>query len=76
MRLIALSEFRNLIYAPGSAPSLRTLQRRIDEIPGGMRLAGRYYVDLDEFDKKTRKRQKLEERKAEIASNPLMQGLF
>lgn len=51
MRLSNLSEFRELFYSPGSRPKLSTLRKRIDlnKIPGGIKQAGRYYVDLDAF---------------------------
>jgi hypothetical protein len=35
MRLATLAEYRRLVYAEGSAPTLKTLRRRIKEIPGG-----------------------------------------
>src|SRR5690606_3943267 len=69
-----LSEFRRLLYTPDSAPALSTLRARINEIPGGMVLAGHYYVDLDEFDRVTKLRQKIDERRAELRAHPLLEG--
>lgn len=75
MRLATLNEFRSLYFAKGSAPSVRTLKRRIEEIPGGMIFAGRYYVDLDVFEKATRHRQNLEDRVTELKTSPALRGL-
>lgn len=75
MRLARLSEFRRLYYTPGSAPSMPTLRARIEEIPGGRRIGGRYYVDLDEFDQATDTRRSAERRRAELAREPLLAGL-
>jgi hypothetical protein len=47
MRLATLAEYRRMVYAEGSEPTLKLLRRRIKEIPGGRVELGRYYVDLD-----------------------------
>lgn len=78
MRLAKLSEFRRLIYAPGSAPKMQTLRRWIDagKIPGGTIHVGRYYVDLDEFDRATNLRAGIAARLAELEKDPLLDGLL
>ncbi len=78
MRLAKLSEFRGLIYAPGSAPAMRTLRGWIDagKIPGGTIHAGRYYVDLDEFDRATNLRASVAAKLAELEKDPLLDGLL
>lgn len=78
MRLAKLSKFRDLIYAEGSAPSLNTLRARINskQIPGGVVEHGKYYVDLDEYDRCTGLRDRLVEEQAELSRNPLVAGLF
>ena len=76
MRLAKLSEFRRLIFTPDSAPKLDTLRAKIDKIPGGTIQAGRYYVDLDEYDRATNLRMGIEAKRAELAKNPLLDGLI
>ena len=76
MRLAKLREFRRLVYSPQSAPSLTTLRARIWEIPGGTIQWGRYYVDLDEYDRATGLRAKLEASQRELAKNSLLEGLL
>lgn len=78
MRLAKLSKFREMIYAEGSAPSMNTLRARVNSklIPGGRVEHGHYYVDLDEFDRATNYRERLAAEQAELASNPLVAGLF
>jgi hypothetical protein len=76
MRLAKLSEFVTLVYTPASAPSLDRLRARIGEIPGGTKLGCRYYVDLDEFDRVTGLRRKIDARRAELAADPLLAGLI
>lgn len=76
MRLAKLSEFRRMVFAEGSAPSLNTLRTRIRDIPGGRIEMGHYYVDLDEYDRATRLRERLAAEQAELERNPLVAGLF
>lgn len=76
MRLAKLTEFRRLFYTPDSAPSLTTLRKNIDKIPGGCKMMDRFYVDLDEFDRATNLRQRLEERQAELAASLKLAGLL
>jgi hypothetical protein len=76
MRLTKLSEFRRIVYAPGSAPKIDTLRAQISVIPGGTKVAGRYYVDLDAFDSATLLRQSIEAKRAELARDPLLAGLI
>ena len=78
MRLAKLSEFRRLIYTPESAPTPETLRAQIDarKIPGGTVMNGRYFVDLDEFDRATNLRAGIAERQRERSRNPLLQGLL
>lgn len=72
MRLMKLSQYRSLIYAPGSAPSLGTLRSRIEEIPGGMILHGHYYVDLDKLERVTDVRADMLARERELAHDPIL----
>ena len=76
MRLAKLSEFRSLIFTPESAPSAETLRAQIDanKIPGGTVLNGRYFVDLDEFDRATNLRNSLAAQQVERARNPLLKA--
>lgn len=78
MRLAKLSEFRRMIYAEGSGPSLTTLRIRINsnEIPGGRIEHGHYYVDMDEYDRATGLRSSLAAQQAEAAKDPLLAGLI
>lgn len=78
MRLAKLNEFRRLFYTPDSAPSPATLRARIDQhkLPGGRRDGGRYYVDLDEYDRETGAVSKLVEQQQKAASNPLLADLI
>ena len=77
MRLASLKEFRALIYTPDSAPATSTLRARIDAglIPGGRKDGGRYYVDLDAFDRTTNLMQQLEEKRDRLMKNPVLAGL-
>jgi hypothetical protein len=76
MRLANLSEFRKLVYTPDSAPCLNTLRSRIKKIPGGTVLDGRYYVDLDEFDRVKGLRTAIADRQKTLAKNSLLEGLI
>lgn len=78
MRLATLKAFRSLVYAPGSAPSARTLRKRIDagHISGGRIEAGRYYVDLDEYDRHTSLRAGVAARLAELEKSPRLKDLL
>jgi len=76
MRLAALAEFRRLVYTPESAPAPSTLRRNIEKIPGGQRIGGRCYVDLDAFDRATNLREGIRAREQELAENPLLDGLL
>jgi hypothetical protein len=78
MRLANLQEFRRLIYTPDSAPSFDTLRDHIKagQIPGGMVHCGRYYVDLDEFDRATGLRDKAAQQHAELSRTSELDGLL
>jgi hypothetical protein len=76
LRLASLAEFRRTVYTPDSAPSLATLRARLSSIPGGQRHGKRYYVDLDEFDRVYNVRSKLEDRRAKLQADPLLEGLI
>jgi hypothetical protein len=78
MRLAKLSEYRRMVYAEGSAPSLNTLRALINrnQIPGGEIRHGHYYVDLDANDLATKMRSDLSARQAQITNDPDMAGLF
>lgn len=78
MRLAKLSQFRKLVYAPGSAPTLRTLRGWIDagKVPGGRIENGLYWVDLDEYDLKMNLRAGLLAQEKQLAANPLLEGLI
>ena len=76
MRLAKLTEFRKLVYTPNSAPCLNSLRSRINMIPGGTILDGRYYVDLDEFDRAKGFRSDIADRQKTLATNSLLEGLI
>lgn len=44
-----IKRFADLEFEAGSSPSLATLRRWIDrdELPGGEKIGGKYYVDMD-----------------------------
>jgi hypothetical protein len=75
MRLMKLSQYRLLVYAPGSAPSLSTLRSRIQEIPGGTILHGHYYVDMDKLESVADLRADMVAKERELAKDPLLGGL-
>jgi hypothetical protein len=77
MRLASLQEFRSLIYTPSSAPALNTLRARIKagRIAGGKIEAGRYYVDLDEYDRANNLRDGVDNKLKRLSANPVLQGL-
>jgi hypothetical protein len=74
MRLMKLSQYRLLVYAEGSAPSLATLRSRIDDIPGGTVLHGHYYVDMDKLEGLADLRA-VSARERELAQDPLLTDL-
>ena len=76
MRLASLAEFRRMVYTNDSAPSLATLRARVGSIPGGQRQGKRYYVDLDEFDRVYNVRATLEDNRAKLEADPLLDGLI
>jgi hypothetical protein len=76
MRLAKLTEFRKLVYSPNSAPCLNSLRSRISRIPGGTILDGRYYVDLDEFDRANGLRSGIADQQQTLAKNSLLEGLI
>jgi hypothetical protein len=76
MKLATLDQYRKLIYATGSEPSLSTLRRRINDIPGGRVDLGRYYVDLDASDKVHQLANELQEHRIASKHDPLLAGLL
>ena len=76
MRLATLAEYRRMAYVEGSAPNLRTLQRRIKEIPGGRVELGRYYVDMDENERQRGIKNPTATRIAELRASPLLKNLL
>lgn len=78
MRLCTLKAFRSLIYAPGSEPSMATLRAKVGagKVPGGQVDGGRYYVDLDEFDRRTGTSDKLRGDIRELEKTPELEGLL
>jgi hypothetical protein len=75
MRLATLAEYARLVYAPGSAPTLKTLRLRIKDIPGGRVELGRYYVDLDANDRVNEIAKANNARIAELRKDPRLKGL-
>jgi len=82
MRLAKLAEFRRLFFTATSAPSLTTLRRKFEKIPGAVMLQGTRYSDLDEFERvigsrdlKQERISEMRRRIAEIESDPLLKGL-
>lgn len=79
MRLCKLKEFRSLVYATGSEPAVGTLRSHIDKrlIPGGQRDGvGRYYVDLDEYNRATQLHAQLEDKERRLSASPELEGLI
>ena len=76
MRLAKLSEYRRLVYTPDSAPTLATLRKNIQKIPGGVVIHGRHWVDLDKLDGLNNLREKVMAEQATLAANPLLAGLI
>jgi hypothetical protein len=76
MRLMKLSQYRGIVYAEGSAPSLATLRTRIHEIPGGTILHGHYYVDMDKLENLIDLRAAALAREREAAKSPHLVGLI
>lgn len=78
MKLAKLREFRDLVFTPQSAPAESTLRRQIEtgQIPGGQKVGGLYYIDLDEYSRATNLRAHLAAQQAELARNPLLADLL
>jgi hypothetical protein len=76
MRLATLAEYRRLVYAEGSAPSIDTLRRKIKEIPGGRKEFGRYFVDLDMIERVNTVRSEIAETRERFRNDPLLKGLI
>lgn len=77
MRLANLTEFRRTYFSPASAPAISTLRARIaaGKIPGGMVDGGRYYVDLDEYERAKGISVRNAQRRTELMRHPLLRGL-
>lgn len=79
MRLCKLKQFRSLVYAIDSEPSMATLRTHIDKklIPGGQRDGvGRYYVDLDEYSRATNMYATLADKQRRLSESPDLVGLI
>lgn len=78
MRLASLQEFRSLVFTEASAPSVGTLRDQVKagRVPGGQRLLGRYYIDLDEFMRISAMKADLNKQHAETAQLDELQGLI
>jgi hypothetical protein len=76
MKLATLEEYRKLVYAEGSAPSISTLRRRIGEIQGGMKDLGRYWVDLHKNEKAGQIQSELQDYRSKAKKNPNLAGLI
>jgi hypothetical protein len=78
MKLITLEKYRDLVYAPGSAPTLSTLRRQVKDarILGGRKQVGRYYVDLDANERLTEMAKSNTKRLDELRSDPRLKGLI
>jgi hypothetical protein len=63
VRLATLTEFRRIVFTDDSAPAVATLRANIGKIPGGTKMGGRYFVDLDRFDAETKLHQGLADRR-------------
>ena len=52
MKLIKATKFRETYFCPGSAPTIKTLKKNIDDghLPGKV-IGTIYYVDLDKLSK-------------------------
>ncbi len=77
MRLASLQEFRALVFTEASAPSVDTLRDQVKagRLPGGRRVLGRYYGDLDEFMRVSALAAELDKQHAETAQSDDLQGL-
>lgn len=77
MRLITPNQYREMLFAEGSAPCLRTVraQIRTGKLPGQV-IGGLYYVDLDEFERQTNLRASLRAREAQLMSDPQLAELL
>jgi hypothetical protein len=75
MRLATLAKYRRLVYAEGSEPTLQTLRRRINQIPGGRVELGRYFVDLDVNERAQSAARDAQLRLAEILNDPLIKAM-
>lgn len=55
MKLIALTEFRDVCLVGERKPDLRTLRiwTKAGKLPGGKVIAGNYFVDLDQLEAPT-----------------------
>jgi hypothetical protein len=76
MKLVSLAEYRRLVYADGSGPNLKTLRRRIKDIPGGRIELGRYFVDIDANDEVNAIAKANNSRIRELRADPKLKGLI
>jgi hypothetical protein len=76
MRLATLAEYARLVYAEGSAPTLKTLRLRIRDIPGGRVELGRYYVDLDANDEANHLIKGAQSKLDRVKSDPRFKGMI
>lgn len=75
MRLAKLSVYRDLVYEPSSRPCIDTLRRNIRQIPGGRIEGGRYYVDLDAYDRVNRLGDAIQAKLDMMRKDPDLEGL-
>jgi hypothetical protein len=76
MKLATLHEYRRLVYAEGSAPALKTLRKRIKDIPGGRVELGRYYVDLDANNEANHLTKAAQSKLDRVRSDPRLKGMI
>jgi hypothetical protein len=76
VRLVSLKEFRSIVFSAESAPSVATLRMNINKIAGGCKMLGRYYVDIDEYNRVTQLSAKVEETIERLSKTPELEGLL
>lgn len=76
MRLASLKAYRGTFFAPDSAPTIPTIRAQAKDgtLPGVLQ-GGRWYIDLDELDKRMGITAKLDQQHKSLIDSPELEGL-
>jgi hypothetical protein len=76
MRLASIKAYRSSFFAPDSAPTIATIRAQAKDgtLPGVLQ-GGRWYIDLDELDRRMGVTAKLDQQQKALLASPDLEGL-